>query len=89
MAFEDRGVTIPAGIRAAVEQRDNGHCVVCGNVGVDLHHLRKRSQGGQHTVTNLATVCRRCHGLLEANRISLELHDTTFYVRGSRRALFS
>lgn len=54
-----------------VDRRDGRCCRVCGRHVVpgavdgreraEHHHLTKRSQGGQHTPENVATLCARCH----------------------------
>ena len=30
--------------------------------GLHLHHIRRRSQGGQHVAGNLVMLCASCHG---------------------------
>ncbi len=42
-------------------------CEVCGNVGIDIHHIQYRSQGGSDEVSNLVCLCRRCHDWAHAN----------------------
>jgi hypothetical protein len=60
--------TIPPAIRRAVLQRDHHRCQVPGcrhATFVDVHHLRARSEGGDHDADNLLTLCgahhRACH----------------------------
>jgi 5-methylcytosine-specific restriction endonuclease McrA len=36
-------------------------CENCGRQGVDIHHLKFRSQGGQDVIENLMCLCRECH----------------------------
>ena len=36
-------------------------CEECGASAVDIHHIKKRSQGGGDEVTNLRALCRTCH----------------------------
>ena len=36
-------------------------CAVCGGSSVDVHHRKRRSQGGDHRWSNLMPVCRWCH----------------------------
>jgi 5-methylcytosine-specific restriction protein A len=36
-------------------------CEECGAVAHDLHHIKKRSQGGTDEVNNLKSLCRVCH----------------------------
>jgi 5-methylcytosine-specific restriction endonuclease McrA len=45
-----------------VLKRDGWRCQLCGSMsGVEVHHLRFRSRGGQDCGENLITVCRPCH----------------------------
>jgi hypothetical protein len=41
------------------------HCEECGMAGqaseFDLHHIRRRGQGGEYAARNAALVCRPCH----------------------------
>lgn len=70
---------IPLWIRQQVLDRDNSQCVVCGTSGdnrLHLHHVIYRSQGGTHTVDNLATVCHRDHDRIHAGDISIVLIQT-------------
>jgi len=51
-------------VRKVVITRDEGLCRRCGReVGFsgDVHHLRRRSQGGTDLPDNLVTLCRTCH----------------------------
>jgi len=36
-------------------------CEQCGNVAVDIHHKKYKSQGGTDDVDNLIALCRKCH----------------------------
>jgi len=57
---------IPPATRRAVLARDDARCQVpgCGrDRWVDLHHIKKRSEGGSHDPLNLVTTCTLC-GLL-------------------------
>lgn len=39
-------------------------CEVCGNRGVDIHHIEARGMGGRESadnIENLMAVCRQCH----------------------------
>lgn len=52
--------------RAEVVERSQGRCEaaiegVCVVQGSQVHHKRRRSQGGTDTVDNLILVCHRCH----------------------------
>jgi 5-methylcytosine-specific restriction endonuclease McrA len=54
-------------IRKAVYARDLGLCrsrignKVCGNKGVDVHHVIPLSKGGVTKGFNLITLCKACH----------------------------
>lgn len=61
------------GRRQTVYNRDRGRCKRCG-VSVPLskcniHHLVRRSSGGGHSIDNLITLCRDCHGLMPGHEI--------------------
>jgi 5-methylcytosine-specific restriction endonuclease McrA len=65
-----RSSPIPPDVAAQVRARDGG-CVgrrvfgiptaACVG-GLHLHHIRRRSQGGQHVAGNLVMLCASCHG---------------------------
>ena len=50
-------------ITAEVKQRDGHQCVDCGATGVVLqaHHIRSLSRGGTNQLSNLKSVCEKCH----------------------------
>ena len=57
--------------RELVYERDNHSCKRCGTY-VELkhshtHHLKRRSQGGDHSLNNLITLCRDCHSLMSGH----------------------
>lgn len=46
----------------AVQRRSMGRCELCRDAaGVQLHHRKLRSRGGEDTVENLLNLCRACH----------------------------
>lgn len=54
--------SIPAKTRTAVRARDNRICTRCGQGGyVEIHHRINRSQGGDHRLSNLVSLCMDCH----------------------------
>lgn len=71
-------VTIPESIRRQALARDGKACQRCGvsiiGKPYSLHHRKPRSQGGEHTLANLVTVCgfggdtSMCHGEIESQR---------------------
>ncbi|MFR3344192.1 MAG: HNH endonuclease [Anaerobutyricum sp.] len=55
-----------ATLREAVFSRDGYKCQCCGKTISDgailhVHHIKYRSRGGTNSMTNLATVCDKCH----------------------------
>lgn len=61
---------IPQKVRQEVLERDSHDgcpcCINCGHPslngkGLHLHHVKRRSQGGQHDPKNLVTLCFECH----------------------------
>ena len=55
-----------------VRERDGGRGVVCGDdLGVQVHHIVFRSQGGKHDPENLVCLCPDCHGAVHARRLWL------------------
>ena len=55
-----------ATLREAVFSRDGYQCQCCGRSIKDgailhVHHVKYRSQGGTNNMSNLATVCEKCH----------------------------
>lgn len=46
-------------------QRDNHRCQVCGkDYSGQVHHVIPRSQGGTDDLSNLMTLCGKCHMLV-------------------------
>ena len=53
-------------LRTAVLTRDGWRCVRCRlHGGLDPHHIVPRSQGGGDVLTNLLSLCRKCHRLMD------------------------
>lgn len=57
--------------RTFVKARDKGLCRCCRKPGGQVHHLRYRSQGGDHDPNNLALLCQRCHEDIHAHLIEV------------------
>jgi hypothetical protein len=85
--LKDR-VKLPGIVREAVLARDRGcrfpNCTAppwqC-----DVHHIRHRADGGDHSVDNLITLCRRHHTRLHGRHWTIRLDPTTAAVTYSRR----
>ncbi len=55
---------VPPSVRREVMHRDGGRCVVPGcrhATWVELHHIKPRSEGGQHIADNLIVTCGGHH----------------------------
>lgn len=50
-------------IRKAVILRDGCQCMECGrtNCKLEVHHIKPRRSNGSNTLSNLITLCERCH----------------------------
>ena len=47
--------------RRTVFQRDGHRCQYCGHQAENLDHVIPRSQGGEHSWSNVVAACRRCN----------------------------
>ena len=57
---------IPKDTKEFVLQRDEYKCKVCGrNTNLHIHHKTKRIDGGDHSPSNLVTLCASCHRYVE------------------------
>lgn len=62
---------IPDDIRQAVIERDRGGCRFPGcrlAAGIDIHHIKYRSEGGSHEMSNLISLCREHHSLVHSDK---------------------
>lgn len=60
---------IPRDTRAAVLERDQHRCRYCGTTqNLHLHHINYRSQGIDHSESNLITLCADHHALVHADK---------------------
>lgn len=50
-----------------VLRRAQFKCVACHAPFVEVHHITPLSEGGTHTVDNLAVLCQACHAIYGAN----------------------
>ena len=50
-------------IRQKVIKRDKGQCQGCGKqtARAQVHHIKPRNQGGTNDLSNLITLCGKCH----------------------------
>lgn len=56
-------------VRAAVIERAGGICERCHDERcqpLHVHHTKRRSQGGEHTIDNLRALGERCHAEVHA-----------------------
>ena len=75
--------TMPASLRRAVLARDP-ECVVdvCSAPTSEVHHLKYRSAGGEHSTTNCVGTCSWCHDLIHYHHYTLEPNgDGTYHLR--------
>jgi len=76
--------TIPPAIRRQVLRRDHRRCSVpgCGSSRwVDLHHIRARTDGGDHEPSNITTTCTGHHAAVHQGRLIITgraPHDLRF-----------
>lgn len=56
-------------IRKAVIHRDGCKCMECGksNCRLEVHHIKPKRLGGSNTLSNLITLCEKCHQKTEGN----------------------
>lgn len=48
--------------RKAVYKRDGYRCALCDSTdGLQIHHIKRRGEGGSSHPMNLITLCWRCH----------------------------
>jgi hypothetical protein len=60
--------------RRFVWQRDHGRCQVPGcrsARNLDIHHIRRRADGGSHEPSNLTILCSACHDGLHRGLLSI------------------
>ncbi|MEX2256115.1 MAG: DUF222 domain-containing protein, partial [Acidimicrobiia bacterium] len=79
----DGTTTMPASIRRTVLARDP-ECVTdtCTAPTTAVHHVRWRSDGGEHSTHNCRGLCRWCHALVHYHGYTLEPNgDGTYHLR--------
>lgn len=82
---------IPPATRTAVLTRDGG-CRYCGvHVGLHVHHINYRSEGVDHSETNLIALCTRHHALVHSDKAYwkpvLQSYITSLYETGRKHYL--
>jgi hypothetical protein len=83
-----RGRHVPASVRRAVFERDEGRCTYadgsgrrCAEThGLELHHVTAFAQGGEHTEANLTLRCRSHNALAAEEDFGRELIE---FARGA------
>ena len=49
-------------LRRQALDRDGWRCRRCGRAGrLEVHHVKELASGGRNDLSNLETLCRRCH----------------------------
>jgi len=49
-------------LKLTILERDGWRCQACGSlVGLEIHHIQRRSQSGDDSEGNLITLCSDCH----------------------------
>jgi hypothetical protein len=87
-AFGRGRMDVTPALREAVLGRDQHRCVVpgcrCFRM-IDVHHLKRRADGGAHALDNIILVCDVHHRLLHAGLLAIETaNDGRVIVRGAR-----
>ena len=63
---------IPKSTREFVLQRDEHRCQICERKDkLEIHHMIKRINGGDHNPLNLITLCSSCHRYVETMDVEL------------------
>jgi len=59
-------------LRVEAAERDGWLCQDCGQGDtLDIHHIKKRGQGGKDELDNLITLCRVCHAAKHGRKVIL------------------
>lgn len=61
MSKRSRACDIKPKVKEAVQNRDNGRCVICKSPGIPNAHFIARSHGGLGVEKNIVTLCPACH----------------------------
>lgn len=72
-ATEPTREPVPSETREQVLRRDKHRCRNCArHFDVEVHHIRLRSQGGNHNSANLITLCNTCHASVHRGFLILD-----------------
>lgn len=66
LSFESYGLDWTKTLKRAIRERDKCVCKICGNCGLDIHHIDYDKKNCNPD--NLITLCRSCHIKTNANR---------------------
>ena len=72
---------VPAKMRFAIDQRDGGCCQFPGcaqRKWTDKHHVKHWSDGGETSMNNLITLCRKHHRLIHKDEYSIKSEPGRF-----------
>ena len=87
-AFGKGRMDVTPALREAVLGREQHRCVVPGRRCfrmVDIHHLKRRVDGGAHTLENVVLTCSTHHRMLHAGLLAIEMaSDGRVIVRSAR-----
>jgi len=77
-------------LRLATLMRDNFKCTQCGKTKIRLeaHHIVGRSQSGKDTISNLITLCDKCHKDVHAGKFKISGGISGFKDRMAQRTMF-
>ena len=68
-----KDVKTPPWLREKVLCRDQHRCRHCaGTIGLEVHHIRFREDGGPTIAKNLLVLCRRCHSLVHGGCLAIQ-----------------
>ncbi len=69
--------TVPPATRRSVLARDEGKCAVpgCRHALLDVHHIRRRVEGGRHSMDNLVSLCSAHHDAAHRGRLVIRRNE--------------
>ena len=84
-------MSFPAQVAKRVRKRAHFQCCLCKSVGVDIHHIVPKSQGGTDDIENAAPLCPSCHEIYGDNpskrKMVREARDAWYEICDSRYQL--